>query len=432
MSSAIHAAIAARDPDALSAAIYDEMIPVIPSATDPVTWDPRELGSSGGNVFKAVAWQDKLWWRDNSSTASADGLTCIILLDGGHYLTNDVTFPGVVESRELATPSDADGDDPTVIGKAWRIPADGSGAWAGHDDDVAMGSARGWQFHTPEVGEEHYVRDELKYESFTDDNVWETRVSDLGDASVLLSNIGWDGRVQNQTTNTQPTTISKGTAHIIGPSPTGAKWAGNAGKLSISETDNDVTVYTPWVGMTVYDIALGYDVKWTGTAWVSAAGVWVGRTAVLTPGSGSVTAVAGTTFYSYASGSSPATSNRIFGDAATATHQAKRAGAKLKIKWQGDVSIVTTTQSTTAGEPCIALFRDSETTAIAVVRMPLSKVLLEVYAGPNRMAAEFFVDAVDASSHIYKVCLTSWRVSGVATYDVGSIENRSLEVLEAA
>ena len=433
------------NPDTLRTELVTGVVGFIPSAASVVSGvlqaDPfdAELGGvrqayvygTDGGVFV---------FDENDTTTAHDGIYAIVLIGGRVYKRLGQPIIGAVISRTAETPPDPDDAVPEnrpQFGDAYLFL---TGAWAAEGiavNSIAVWSTLGggsWQEVTPRFGPPLYIQDEDGYVRWAGDDGWLDGVGSRAypDDTIPLSAHIWDGRVQNQTTNVQPATISKGVAHIIGPLPTGTKWAGNAGKISISEAANDVTVYTPSVGMTVFDIALGIDIRWSGTAWVSAAGVWVGRTPVLTPGSGSVTAVAGNTFYAYSAGTFPTTSNRLFGDAATATHRAKRTGANLKITWTGDVTITSGSQSTTAGEPCIALFRGSETTAIAVVRMPLSKNLLQVYPGPHRMQADFFVDALNALDHIYKVCLTSWRVSGVGTFDVGTIQNRSLEVLEAA
>lgn len=270
--SAIPTAIAARDFEELRAAIVDELIPVIDAATDPQTWDPRELETLGGNVWKAVAWQDRFWWRDDTSVAAHDGITCIILLDGGHYLTNDVEFPGSVESRTVTAPPDSAGIDPSVIGKAWRVPAGASGTWSGHEDDVAMGSARGWQFKPPTTGDLHYVIDDTVYEHFAADDTWTDGIP-LGilTASIPLSALIWDRRVENQTTNSPPASWANGVAYIIGSSASGA-WSGNAGKLAIAESAGTLaggdtfTIYTQYDGLEVYDKNLKTKYRWSSAA----------------------------------------------------------------------------------------------------------------------------------------------------------------------
>lgn len=388
MSSALRAAIVARDPDEISAAVYDELIPIIPNATDPATYDPRELGPSGGNVFKGVAWQGKNWWRDDTSVAAADNVTCIILLDGGHYLTNEVTFPQTVESRTVTAPPDSPGTDPSVVGKAWRVPAAATGTWAGHDDDVAMGSGRGWLFHTPGVGEEHYVRDADLYEQFRDDNAWHDREASLGAQSIPFSAFLWDGRVENQTTNAQPTTIGVGTAHIIGPSPTGAKWAGNAGKLSISEATNDVTVYTPFVGQRVFDKSLNSSVSWNGTAWIPAVGLLVAISGPYQTSSGSVTN-GGVGTYAYSDSVAPTSSISYREDSITITATPKKANATHRFTYQF-------LNNGAALDLTIALFRDSISAAVDWSFLPVA-------SAPNPVFIEFFDTTADAGQHTWKI-----------------------------
>lgn len=422
--SALPAAIAARDPDAMRAAIVGELVPVIPSNVDPQTWDPRELGTSGGNVWQAVIWQERIWYRDDTSVADHDEITVIVLLDGGHYLTNDVRFPGAVKSRAVTTPPDPLDTDPgarPAYGDAWRVPAGASGAWSAHEDDVAMWSARGWRYKSPASGDLHYVEDESAFEYFSAAAVWEDGIPfGVTASSIPQSALIWDGSVQNQTTNAPPS-AAQGVAYIIGSSPTGA-WAGNAGKLAIREsvgTNSTYVIYTPKAGRSVFDISLGIPVRWDGSAWVSASGAWVGQKAVFTAPS-TVGATSGSGFYGgYKNNFTPGGEAKRT-DGVTLSYTAKRAGADLRFMVQAtcDLTVPGTGHTVLA----VALYRDSETAAIDYTSLYCKD------SGEIQISAIFRVTALDALSHTYKWAVLAWDNANGAN----SFSRRTFEVMEGA
>jgi len=397
--SALPAAIAARDPAAMRAAIVGELVPVIPSNIDPQTWDPRELGMSGGNVWQAVIWQERIWYRDDTSVADHDEVTVIVLLDGGRYLTNDVRFPGAVKSRAVTTPPDPLDTDPgarPAYGEAWRVPAGASGAWSAHEDDVAMWSARGWQYRPAATGDLHYVEDESAYEHFSAAAAWENGIP-LGVtvSSIPPSALIWDGRVQNQTTNAPPS-AAQGVAYIIGSAPTGA-WAGNAGKLAIREspgTNSTYVIYAPYVGQRAFDISLNVAVEWNGTAWISAGGAVIAykrsyrsdNTAFTSSGAG---------YYAFTSITAPSSANvNSLDGGVSITHAARRSGVDLVLSYEVSASTVVGN-----GTSAVALFRDNETTAIGWGAGIVNA---------GRQHYEFVISTNDTASHTYKMRLFSY------------------------
>jgi hypothetical protein len=165
--SAIIDAFAARDFDVLRAAMVSDLVPVIPDATDPQTWDPRELGALGGNVWQAVVWHERLWYRDDASVAAHDAVTCIVLLDGGHYLTNDVEMPRAVLSRAVTTPPDP-GTLAPAFGDAWLVPAAALPAIGPRTRTTSRSIPRAAGFiMPPAIGEPALYRDEGGYVHFT-------------------------------------------------------------------------------------------------------------------------------------------------------------------------------------------------------------------------------------------------------------------------
>lgn len=269
-SSAIPTAIMALDPEDIRAAIVSELVPIIASNVDPQTWDPRELPGVGGNTWQAVIWQEHIWYRDEDSLVDHDELTCIRLLDGIAYLTNDVRFPGFVLSRTTATPPD---EIDRAYGDTYRVPSGATDDWAGHEDEDAMWTARGYRFREPVTGDLHYVVDESGYEHYSAEDEWEdgfgTLVFETGlvrPNSLLIRS--W--AVENDTTTAPPATGPAGEQYIIGPSATGA-WSGHDKKLAWRPaTDAAFVITTPFTGEEAYNKATSTRLRWTGTAWQAA------------------------------------------------------------------------------------------------------------------------------------------------------------------
>lgn len=378
----------ARDPEALRAALVSELVPVIDADTDPQTWDPRELPGVGGNVWKAVIWQERIWYRDEDSLVDHDGLTCIRLLDGVAYLTNDVKFPGFVLSRTLETPPD---EEDRAYGDTHRVPAGATDDWAGHEDDVAMWTARGYRFKTPTFGYLHYVVDEPGYEHFSAADAWEDGFGALvfENGSVRPNSLlirAWS--VENQTTNTLPETGPAGEQYIVGPVPTGTA-VGQATKIAWRPATDAAFIFTtPFFGEVAFDKDLAIPIRWNGATWESAAGVIVGHGHAVSQSGG--TAIAGSGGYAYSASTAPTTASRHTSDGSTLiNYAAKRAGARIEIDYAGHVAVpgaITT----------VAVFRDSETAALDWVCLtPYSDV------NPYQFTALFEFDALNTSEHQY-------------------------------
>lgn len=388
--SAIPAAIADRNWEDMRAAFVSELVPVIPPEVDPQTWDPRELGVAGGNVWKAVIWQEVIWHRDpDDSTTDHDELTCIVTLDGSRYKTNNVRFPEFVLSRTITEPPISG----VEYGDTFLVPEGGTEDWAGKDGYRAMFTARGWKFKPPSVGELVYVADpvDLGFIHVNDQGEWEDGVGprNLIDESVLPRHLlirSW--QFENQTTTSPPPTGPAGEQYIIGPAATD-DWAGHDGKIAWRPaTDAAFVITTPFVGETGFDKSLNIPIRWNGTSWESAAGVWVGFGQTdLTEGPGSVTADVGAA-YTYSNTSGPNTDHGAYVDDITLTFAAKRANATLKVTYQ------CYQQTSTADRPTYGLFRVPEISAIGW------------HAGPTfngYVERTFYVKAPDTDPHVYQI-----------------------------
>lgn len=417
-SSAIPAAVMARDPEDLRAAIVSELVPIIASNVDPQTWDPRELPGVGGNTWQAVIWQERIWYRDEDSLVDHDELTCIRLLDGVAYLTNDVTFPGFVLSRTLATPPlEVD----RVYGDTHRIPAGATDEWAGHEDEDAMWTARGYRFRAPVTGDLHYVVDEAGYEHFSAADEWEDGFGALvfENGSVRPNSLlirSWN--VENQTTNTLPLTGSAAEQYIVGPSPTGSA-AGQSKKIAWRPATDAAFIFTaPFVGERAFDKALNIDVRWNGTAWEGATASIVGMaTPVVTQASASATAITGLgVAYTYQETGAPNTGYNRYLDPAFITYRAKSGDNMLRIKWRGKCTF------NTAAPFVFAVFKDSLANAVSWDQKYITNTTEDV-------DLEFVVDAVDDSEHTYKLAVMEFPATG---YLLSSVSHRLFQCEEIA
>jgi len=373
---AIIDAIMSRDPQAMRAATVGEGIGYIAPTADPRTWDERELETLGGHCWAAVQWQERSWYRDgDDSDTDHDGLTTIVTLGGSRYKTNDVRFdPCSVISRSLDTPPEEDGSPPLQYGETWLVPEGASGEWAGHEDERAMWTARGWKFKPPAHGEITLVEDEGEAGQFIHFNVndeWDDGLpGNVVDSSVRPSHLlirSW--AVENQTTTSPPALGPAGEQYVIGPAATGA-WAGHDGKIAWRPaTDASFVITTPFVGELVYDKDLGYRVEWSGTAWISSAGVFVGGDSISAT---SRTPVQSSAFgaYSWSDTTAPTKSsqNNRSDEPGVLTYQAKRSGAKLYFDYSALANFTTGTATAATGGTAdtivVALFRGSETTAL--------------------------------------------------------------------
>lgn len=412
-SSAIPAAVMARDPEAIRAALVSELVPVIASNVDPQTWDPRELPGVGGNAWQAVIWQERLWFRDEDSLTDHDEITCIRLLDGIAYLTNDIKFPGFVLSRTIATPPD---EEDRAYGDTHRVPAGATDDWAGHENDDAMWTARGYRFRAPVTGDLHYVVDEAGYEHFSADDEWEDGFGALvfengtiRPNSLLIR--GWS--VENETTNTLPATGPAGEQYIVGPSPTGAA-AGQAKKIAWRPATDAAFIFTtPFVGEKVYDKATQTEVRWTGTVWQSSVS---GYASIITAEATAAASIASTGSASPGYAFSPttpptSTANRsVLGDPLICPVTADYAGQLIEADY---VASQTTRLALTGGgslsfvKITAGIFVDSEVNARdwheIFYNAQVSGAYSDVLHASIRFEAKFRLSLADTSAHTLKV-----------------------------
>lgn len=450
------AATAARDPDLLRNVLITRTIYTLKDSDDPE--DFEALNGVTGEIPLCLSWHETLFWLDADDTTSLhDGTTVLVTSDGYRYKasTLDLRIKAVLD-RDLTAPPGSPN-----LGDAYLVKTGATGAWAGHDGDLGIYSARGWIFRQPQIGDWILVEDEDLYIRYTSAGVWlagqGARTYDANSIPVsALINGGGIVRVENQTTNTPPGSPTVPVAYIIGSSPTGA-WAGNAGKIAVCEAASSWTYYTPGNGWFAYDKSLNALYRHNGSGWIASAGSWIQVASVFTEAAASPGAVNTTSAYVYSATTPPTTSQFRVIDPVGKAVAASRASTgssdlNLRIRYQcsvdaysngGGTNLVTNVDC--AG--VVALYRDSESNAIAHVRIPhhymrkivdafvLANVSVDVFTEPDQITVEFLVAAPNTSSHTYTVAIFP-AIANQGTADLGryasTISRRLLTIEEKA
>lgn len=74
--------------------------------------------------------------------------------------------------RDLTAPPGGESD-----GDRYIVAATATGAWASHEDDIAVYTGSGWAFYTPVQGWLTYIEDEAKISVFKTATGWSAGVS---------------------------------------------------------------------------------------------------------------------------------------------------------------------------------------------------------------------------------------------------------------
>ncbi len=419
-----------RDPATMAAAVVAGVCAALADAIDPQTITTR---TSGGTVFNAIAWQGKLWSFDpDDTTTDHDAITCIRTIDSDGYFTDDVRMPNAVLSRSVTTPPDP-GDSPAtvVFGDAYLVPAGATDDWAGHEDEVALYTARGWVYKTGAHGDILMVEDEGEtgaFIHFNIDDTWEDGLpGNLVDLSVRPSALlirAW--AVENQTTNAPPATGPAGEQYIIGGTPTGA-WAGNASKIAWrASTDAAFVITTPFVGEEVYDKNQGFRFRWSGTSWVSAKGAWVDTDYVKTDASVTATLATPGVYYGtsdhvgYDNANAPAyATHNHTKDPVSKSYTAKRTAARIRLTYQAKI-----TAAVGVSPPYwLTAFVTRDTVSAALDYL----ILYLPEAGDSLASLVFEFDAPDAGDHDYTVRFTT---AGAGATGINTVARRTLRIEE--
>lgn len=395
------------------------------------TDDPTDLiPIFGGTTIQCLVYFGKMFWYDSTDTTTAhDGVTCIVTSDGKRYKYNDYEYQLSVKAYNLNTPPGS-----PSLGDAYITGPAPTGAWASQAEKIATYTLRGWVFANLKVGQLYYVADGSLTWVFLDENGDIIERFDYQDDTIQdKALIGGQRRfiVTNTTTNAPPGSPGLGAYWIVGSSPTGA-WSGHAGEIATNYGSGWVFI-TPVEGLEAWDVASGQNLIYrTGTGWTGSSGSWIARSDVLTSGSGTAAANAGT---GNPGAGQPTTAHRLFLDNVTLSHTASRTNARLRFRYQARISVLDMvgTFANSYGFCVIALFRDSEVNSIAWEYVPVPHVNLSgsVVCSPGSVSMEFLVTAVDAVAHTYKIGFAHIQ-NNFGTYQgVNSVSRRQFSVEEA-
>jgi len=398
---------------------------------DPSTFNA--LDDDTGALPQVLAFNGALFWLDpDDMTSDHDGVAVIVTADSYRYKVEELDF----HIRSALSDAVSDPPDAPSFGDVYLVPSGASGAWSSHQDDLAIWTRNGWRFETPAIGKWLLIEDIGGFKGYYSDG-WSygPGARSFDAASVPLSaaiNFGRRIIVEDMTTMSPPGTAAVGVAYVIGASATGA-WAGHDRKIAICEVVNTFTIYAPGNGWLAYNKADSTEFRYTGSAWVSAAGSWIDRKSVQTA-SGSTTAPSGSSGYTYSATTAPTTSHRRLIDDASLTYTAKKSGARLRFRYSADCIFQYSSMPVSGSDIVVGLFRDAESNAIAWAQVPAVKALsmLGAQLQPSHLEYAFEVDTSDASAHAYKVAIISLVSPGPVTCDANTLTRRTLSVEEAA
>lgn len=357
----------------------------------------------------------------DSSTAH-DGVTCIVTSDGYRYKSSNTTMPDSVKGLDQD-----DAPEDAVIGDAYVTSAAPDGEFAENPLEIALLTQRGWVFIPLKVGRPLYVEGSGHY--YLDENGDILRTSDAPTNAVRDGAlVGGQRRyiVENKTTNDPPASPGDGVYWIVGPSPTGA-WAGYANYIATKyDGDANWTLIEPKTGDEAYIRSPdGTNFIWDGAAWVSAAGAW-NKIHYIKTASGSTTAPSGTTGWNFTG--LPTTSQRRIIDTAILSVQAPL-GKLLRFSYRANATISATSSGSQQGLYFgVALFRDSDATAIAVRKfgagLMLGSPTQTFFQTEDMIQRDFLIVTDDALSHDYRIAIMSLNMISTSFSDITALALR--------
>lgn len=396
-------AVDARDPVLLRNALVKRVIYAIAPDEDPTDF----VANTDGVTPLGLAYNGGVFWIDPDDLSSAhDGVTVIVTQDGYRYKVSDFAIPYAVLAFNATVPPVS-----PSIGDAYLTGSSPTGAWAGHEEKVAVWTSRGWVFVEPQVGRLLFVADGTNRWVYMDETGTIRERFDYQNATIPDGAlIGGQRRfiVQSQTVNDPPGSPALGQYWIVGSAPTGA-WSGQTANIATSY-DGSTWVFIPAVaGLEAFDRANGANYIFrSGVGWTSAAGAW--GSIVLGTGSGS-TAPSGSSYYS--GSGTPTTSHRHRLWGVNIVHQAQRTGVTLRLstRLNPSLSIPGTAGDVTPVDFFVCVFRDSEANAIAWTPLTPSFTRLSSASGvqviPRTQDITFILASTDTLSHTYRIAVLS-------------------------
>ena len=226
-------------------------------------------------------------------------------------------------------------------------------------------------------------------------------------------------------------------AYIIASGAFGT-WAGHEGKVAICEVADSYTIYTPAAGNKVYDIALGIDVRWDGTAWNPASGALIDSVFVKTLGNSSVTGPAGNDAVpNYSNSTAPTAANRHCRDDVGLTIDVPAGATRIEFEYKALLAFDGNGTQSAGGDGFKSmLLRDSgsglETDAVDWQLGPVPKDLIDgfislaVTAGfRGHYTQTFVVENPSPGTQTYYVAFVSYAPSLNNGRDCVSINDRT-------
>lgn len=372
----------------LRAALVKRVIYPFAPTENPQDWTaevngtvPLAIANENGGIF---------YFDPDDETSAHDGATVIVTADGKRYKVSNMVMPDAADGIGIDAPSGTE-----EIGAVYITSSAPDAEFAYWPDMLVMLTSRDWIPIEPRLGRPIYVKGDRHY--FQNENGdWTPVFLPQGGQIRDEALVGGQRRyiVENQSTNDPPGSPSAGVYWIVGPSPTG-DWAGFPGYLATKyDGDTDWTLIPPKTGDEAYDKALAANHVWNGTSWGFAGGAWGSIFHVRTSGTGTTSAPGST---NWTPGSAPTTSNFRREDGNGLTIQTI-SGKKIKFTYCANLAATNSDggESTMA----IALFRDSDATAIRWLNFTH-----DVGVTSESVTAVFVWDADDNASHEYRVAM---------------------------
>lgn len=400
--------VMARDAVAMRNAMVRRVIYAIADDEDPTDF----VANTSGVVPLGLAFGGVVFWLAPDDTTSAhDGVSVIVTSDGYRYHISDFRMPWAVLATNQVEPPTS-----SAIGDAYLTNAAPTGDWAGHGEQIAVWTSRGWAFVEPQLGQLIYVADgSNRWVYLNEDGDIVERFGMQPGSIPDLALIGGQRRyiVESQTVNAPPVSPALGYYWIIGSAPTGV-WAGGSGKIATSYDGGTTwTIIDPPDGVEAYDRALASNhIYRTGIGWISASGAWGRINRAYTAGTGSTTAPAGSSIYPGTG--TPTTAHRRRIDNVTVNLQASRVGALIRVtyRFNSTFSLNNIGGSGSVNIASVALFRDAEANAIAV-----DNDLRVTEVDDIIRTATVLIEAEDTANHTYTIAIMSRR-TGSSAIDV--------------
>lgn len=204
------------------------------------------------------------FYDDSDTTTLDDGLTTLVDGSGNRYHLQDSAAISLnAVEAQLNTPPGS-----PSTGQAWIVGTSPTGAWASNANDIAVYTARGWIFATPQIGLTVLNKGTDTNWQFRDDSTWGGFDAEQSAGSVLNQALQFPmGMAIESVENTPPGSPTEGLYYIVGDSPTG----------DFSGESNNVATYrsSAWVFMDAYEGARVFN-RDTDAFLIYQSGEWLG------------------------------------------------------------------------------------------------------------------------------------------------------------